>query len=105
MRLVKGQLKLVARRKFNDWGPYDYHRDFNLTFPTQLMGDLSYFLGQPTWFDVPAHAVGVRGTWRSLDRDLAPLLPCARCPSASGALVCDPTAPGRDGRSGRSAPT
>ena len=24
--------------RFNDWGPYDYHRDFNLTYPFQLRG-------------------------------------------------------------------
>ncbi|MEM7435373.1 MAG: glycoside hydrolase family 2 TIM barrel-domain containing protein, partial [Myxococcota bacterium] len=28
--------------KFNDWGPYDYHKDFNLTFPLQVLLDLSY---------------------------------------------------------------
>ena len=27
--------------KINDWGPYDFQRDFNLTFPLQLLGDVS----------------------------------------------------------------
>lgn len=27
--------------KWNDWGPYDYHRTFNLTYPFQAMLDLS----------------------------------------------------------------
>ena len=31
--------------KFNDWGPYTFHRDFNLTYPMQLMADLSTTLG------------------------------------------------------------
>ena len=26
---------------FNDWGPYDY-RDWNLTYPLQFYGDLSF---------------------------------------------------------------
>jgi hypothetical protein len=97
MRLVKDHFKLVTSAKFNDWGPYDYHRDFNLTFPMQLMGDLSYSLGQPKWWDIPATRLGVRGTWRSLDR-LSPRYCPATVANSSGALVCDPTAPGRDGQ-------
>jgi beta-galactosidase len=27
--------------KVDDWGPYDFHRDFNLTFPLQVYADLS----------------------------------------------------------------
>ena len=27
--------------RWNDWGPYDFHRTFNLTFPFQAMADLS----------------------------------------------------------------
>ncbi len=30
--------------KLRDWGPYDYHRDFNLTFPFQWYADASYGL-------------------------------------------------------------
>ncbi len=96
IRLVKDHFKLVTSAKFNDWGPYDYHRDFNLTFPMQLMGDLSYSLGQPSWWDLPATKLGIRGTWRSLDR-LSPRYCPATAPDPSGALVCDPTAPGADG--------
>jgi hypothetical protein len=54
--------------KFDDWGVYDYHRDFNLTFPVHLMADLSHTLGTPRWFGFPQTKVGVRGTWRSLDQ-------------------------------------
>ncbi|MBN1449350.1 MAG: glycosidase, partial [Bacteroidetes bacterium] len=36
VRLAMGSTKLNLMAKINDWGPYDYHRDFNLTFPLQL---------------------------------------------------------------------
>jgi hypothetical protein len=54
--------------KVNDFGPYDYHKEFNLTFPLQLMGDLSYTLGRPRWFGRPQTRLGVRATYRTLDR-------------------------------------
>ena len=54
--------------KVNDFGPYDYHRDFNMTYPLQLMADISYNLGKPRWFSLPQTKVGVRGTFRTLDR-------------------------------------
>jgi hypothetical protein len=53
--------------KVNDWGPFDYHRDFNLTFPLQLMLDLSTTLGKPEWYILPTTQVGIRGIWRSLN--------------------------------------
>jgi len=69
-RVVWDTWSLSTFAKVNDWGPYDYHRDFNFTFPLQLMGDLSYTLGAPMWFetDHPQTRIGVRGMWRSLDR-------------------------------------
>ena len=67
-RITWGTMAFATYAKFNDWGPYDYHRDFNLTFPAQLMGDLSHSLGTPKWFDYPQTRLGVRGTWRSLDQ-------------------------------------
>ena len=33
--------------KVNDYGPYDYHHDLNMTYPLQLMADLSFTLGAP----------------------------------------------------------
>lgn len=92
LRAVTGQMKLIASAKINDWGPYDYHRDFNLTFPTQLMGDLSYSLGRPTWWEVPATRVGLRGTWRSLDRNSPRYCP-ATIPNENGPSTCDIAAP------------
>ncbi len=60
-------LSANASVKVNDWGPYDYHRDFNLTYPLQVNADLSYSLGSPAWFDGKSTQIGVRGAWRSLD--------------------------------------
>ncbi|WP_090756556.1 glycoside hydrolase family 2 TIM barrel-domain containing protein [Nonlabens sp. Hel1_33_55] len=68
LRLVYNKMKLISEVKVNDWGPYDYHRDFNLTFPLQLMLDLSYSLSKPDWFILPSTVMGIRGTWRSLDQ-------------------------------------
>jgi hypothetical protein len=66
-RMTWGKTAFEMFAKINDWGPYDYHRDFNLTFPVQLMADLSYSLGSPRWFGFPQTRIGVRGYWRSLD--------------------------------------
>lgn len=69
VRMILNKLKVTAQAKFNDWGPFDYHKDFNLTFPTQLMLDVATTLGKPGWFMLPNTKVGVRGTWRSLDQN------------------------------------
>ena len=68
IRLIYNKLKLTHTFKVNDWGPFDYHRDFNLTYPVQLMLDLSTTLGKPDWFILPNTQVGLRGTWRSLNQ-------------------------------------
>jgi hypothetical protein len=77
--------------KINDWGPFDYHRDFNLTFPLHVMGDLSYSLGKPAWFDDPSTKIGVRGLWRSLDN-----YSNRYCPGLTDG-ECDSSLPGPDG--------
>jgi hypothetical protein len=69
VRMILNKLKVTAEAKFNDWGPFDYHRDFNLTFPAQFMLDFSTSLGKPGWFILPNTKLGVRGTWRSLDQN------------------------------------
>lgn len=68
-------MKLETHVKVNDWGPFDYHRDFNLTFPLQLMLDISTSLGKPDWFILPSTTIGLRGTWRSLDVNSPRFLP------------------------------
>ncbi|WP_299126779.1 glycoside hydrolase family 2 TIM barrel-domain containing protein [uncultured Winogradskyella sp.] len=67
IRAIYKKMKLETHLKVNDWGPFDYHRDFNLTFPLQLMVDVSTSLGKPDWFILPSTTVGIRGTWRSLN--------------------------------------
>lgn len=67
IRAIYRNMKFRTHVKVNDWGPFDYHRDFNLTFPLQLMLDVSTTLGKPDWFILPSTQVGIRGTWRSLD--------------------------------------
>jgi hypothetical protein len=95
-RIAWGSLAFASFVKVDDWGPYDYHRDFNLTFPLQIMGDLSYTLGTPRWFDFPQTRFGVRALWRSLDR-YSPRYCPAEVPGPTGTLECDPTAPGSNG--------
>lgn len=93
LRLVHRQFKVVGAAKVNDFGPFDYHRDFNLTFPRQYMLDFSYSLARPQWWDVPESKFGLRGTWRTLDR-YSPRYCPTQTPDGSGNLTCDPLAPG-----------
>jgi len=67
IRVLYNKWKFVYQAKFNDWGPFDYHRDFNLTYPTQFMLDVSTSLGKQDWFILPSTKVGIRGTWRAMD--------------------------------------
>ncbi|WP_139957140.1 glycoside hydrolase family 2 TIM barrel-domain containing protein [Flavicella sediminum] len=67
IRVIYNKLKITHSLKLNDWGPFDYHRDFNLTYPVQTMLDISTTLGKPKWFVLPNTKIGIRGTWRSLN--------------------------------------
>jgi hypothetical protein len=69
IRMIYKKIKLQHTFKVNDWGPFDYHRDFNLTFPVQLMLDISATVGKPDWFILPGTQIGIRGTWRTLDEN------------------------------------
>lgn len=93
IRFVMKEVKVITQVKVNDWGPYDYHRDFNLTFPLQLITDVSINLGLVEWFDLPQTRLGIRSTWRSLN-EFSPRY----CPTKSldvlGVPICDPQAPG-----------
>lgn len=68
LRIVWNRIKFASFVKFNDWGPYDYHRDHNLTYPLQVMIDLSTTFGSPRWFELPQTRLGIRYTRRSLDQ-------------------------------------
>jgi hypothetical protein len=93
VRVVYKKAKLISMVKVNDWGPYDYHRDYNLTYPLQVMADLSIALGKRKWFNMPETRIGMRGTWRALN-EYSPRY----CPGINvdetGEFVCDPTLPG-----------
>lgn len=67
-RMMYKKFKLNAFVKFNDWGPYDYHKDFNLTFPFQCEVDLSTNLFKPKWLGPISTCVGIRGAFRTLDK-------------------------------------
>ncbi|HAA14445.1 MAG TPA: glycosidase, partial [Cytophagales bacterium] len=67
-RMIYKKLKIQSHVRVNDWGPFDYHRDFNLTFPLQLMADISTSISKPDWFLLPSTQLGMMFTWRSLDQ-------------------------------------
>jgi hypothetical protein len=71
----------------NGWGPFDYHRDFNLTFPLQLMADLSTTVGMQDWYILPTTQLGLRFTWRSLDQYSNRYLPNATDPFADEPII------------------
>ena len=104
LRLIGGSMKFQGMARVNDWGPYDYHRDFNHTFPLQLTGDVSYSLGPPQWFDMPQTRFGVRATMRTLNEHSP-----RYCPGMSadefGRMECNPDLGGATGASGRSGRT
>ncbi|MBZ0232178.1 MAG: hypothetical protein K8M05_07470 [Deltaproteobacteria bacterium] len=66
MRLVRNGLVAGTELKLRDWGPYDYHRDFNLTYPLQWYGDVSYGLPRSA-FGVADARLGLRWQLRFLD--------------------------------------
>jgi hypothetical protein len=91
-RLTMSKWSFESFVKVNDYGPYDYHWDFNMTFPLHLMGDVSYSIGKPKWFGFPSTRIGVRGLWRSLDQ-----YSNRYCPGLDEFDECDPLLPGEDG--------
>jgi hypothetical protein len=91
-RLTLGKWAFATFVKVNDFGPYDYHHDFNYTFPLHVMGDVSFSIGKPRWFGFPHTRIGIRGLWRSLDQ-----YSNRYCPGLDEFDECDPTAPGENG--------
>lgn len=93
IRTIYKKVKLITVAKFNDWGPFDYHRDFNLTFPLQLMADISTEIGKPDWFILPSTKIGIRGTYRTLNKYSNRYSPI-KTVDAGGNWVPDPNAIG-----------
>lgn len=94
LRMIYKKVRLNSYVKVNDFGPFDYHRDFNLTYPMQLMADLSFGIGKQDWFILPGTRIGLRGTWRSLDQYSNRYVSGATMLDGLGNVVPDPTAPG-----------
>lgn len=88
IRLIYGTTKVVAEVRIDDWGPYDYHRDHNLTYPLQLMADVSTTLGNPDWLDLPQTRFGVRAMFRSLD-EFSPRFNPPGEPGPDGSIIYD----------------
>ena len=57
----------VGYAAFGAWGPFDYHRDYNLTFPFQSRMELSYRLS-PARFEVPPTRFGTAVKYRTLNQ-------------------------------------
>ena len=93
VRSIYKRIKLATIVKIDDWGPYDYHRDFNQTFPLQLIGDLSMEVGKPDWFLLPGTKLGVRTTYRTLDKYSNRYTPTMKLNNL-GVFVPDPNAIG-----------
>lgn len=87
VRVIYKTLKLSSHVKVNDWGPFDYHRDFNLTFPLQLMADISTTVGKQDWFILPNTTLGMRFTWRSLNEFSPRYLPNQAAEFATSPLI------------------
>ncbi len=87
VRLIFRKMKFSSHLKFNDWGPFDYHRDFNLTFPLQVMADISTTVGKQDWFILPNTTLGMRFTWRSLNEFSPRYLPNASEEFATSPII------------------
>jgi hypothetical protein len=66
-RLDWHRLVVTGHFKLNDFGPFDYHRDFGLTFRTQSMLDIAWTAQAPRWFAPLQTKVGIAGKHRVLD--------------------------------------
>ncbi|MEZ4297318.1 MAG: glycoside hydrolase family 2 TIM barrel-domain containing protein [Polyangiaceae bacterium] len=65
-RLTWNKALFTTSLLFNDWGPFDYHKDFNLTYPFQWYGDLSLGMSLPV-LNVIGTRLGFRWQYRTLD--------------------------------------
>ena len=75
-RVAWGAMALAAYAKFNDWGPYDYHRDFNLTYPAAAHGrPVAHARHRRGWFAGPQTRLGRARHLALARRVLAALLP------------------------------
>ena len=95
LKAIYKSLRLQAGVKINDWGPFDYHRDFNLTFPQQFLLDVSTTLGTPSWIDLSKTNIGIQGIFRTLDQFSPRYCPTGE-PAGNGEMGCDVDVVGYD---------
>ncbi|MEO0325939.1 MAG: hypothetical protein AAF447_23515 [Myxococcota bacterium] len=74
-RLMQGRFAAEYFIKIDDWGPFDYYRDFNFTLPLQTMLDVSYSLAPQQFFAPSQTRFGIRTTFRTLDEFSERFLP------------------------------
>ncbi len=63
---IYGKFRAQAWVKFNDWGPFDYYRDYNLTFPFQGFLSGSYELPVEEFGDTTSR-IGISAYGRTFD--------------------------------------
>ncbi len=96
-RVSYGKTLMQVHAKFDDFGPYDYHRDFNLTYPEQYMIDIARTVGTPGLLvDDLQTKIGLRFTYRGLN-EFSPRYCPGLVLNSDGEWVCDETAVGPDG--------
>ncbi len=54
--------------KLNDWGPYDYNRQWNQTYPLQVKADCSYGFSKPLFVNTFS-SIGLSYLFRTLDKN------------------------------------
>lgn len=67
-------LHVETKLHLDDWGPYDFHRDFNLTYPLQWYLDASYGLA-PAGLEGLGTRFGVCAQFRTLDENSVEFAP------------------------------
>ena len=74
MRTWWRTFRIDTKLHLDDWGPYDFHRDFNLTYPIQWYLDASYGL-TPAGLEGLGTRFGVRAQFRTLDENSSEFAP------------------------------
>ncbi|NNF17419.1 MAG: hypothetical protein HKN70_11785, partial [Gammaproteobacteria bacterium] len=68
-KVVLGRKHIISGYfKKDAWGPYDFHRQFNVTFPEQFKVDYSILLDQRR-DELRSTKVGIRALYRSADEN------------------------------------
>jgi hypothetical protein len=74
---------IVSRASINEWGPYDFHRDFNLIYPFQYYFDGSWGT-RPVGYEVEGTRIGARAQVRTLDERSLDFVPDLNDPDRLG---------------------